>query len=105
MAEIVFNTQTPVQTGPKDGGDLESQVQNLQTTLASLNQQVIVLQETLQERDQKIADLHKQLADNLIVTGSQASPCMAKPKKNDETLTIVGGLIKLYKFFLPGKVI
>lgn len=106
MAEIVFNNPTPVQTGPKDSRDLESQVQNLQTTLASLNQQVIVLQETLQERDQKIAELQKQLADSqLIVIGSQASPCKAKPKKNDETLTIVGGLIKLYKFFLPGKAI
>lgn len=105
MAEIVFNNPTPAPTEPKDSRDLESQVQNLQTTLASLNQQVIVLQETLQERDQKIAELQKQLADNLIVTGSQASPCMAKPKKSDDTLTIVGVLIKLYKLFLSGKAI
>ncbi len=96
MAEIVFNT-------PTEPADLVSQVQNLQTTLASLNQQVIVLQEALQERDQKIADLQKQLADSrLIVTGSQARSC--KAKRVDETLTIVGAFIKLYKLFLPGKV-
>lgn len=79
MAEIVFNS-------PSQTADLESQIQNLQTTLASLNQQIIVLQEALQERDQKIKELEK-------------------AEQADHTLTIVGLLINLYKFLLPGKVI
>ena len=46
MSEIVFNA-------PITSGDLQTQVESMQTTLASLNQQVIILQEALQERDQK----------------------------------------------------
>lgn len=90
MSEIVFNA-------PSAEGNLSSQVENLQTTLASLNQQVIILQEALQERDQKIAELQKQLVDaNLVVVGSQASPGEAAVRR-DDTLTIVGLLINLYK--------
>ncbi len=70
MSEIVFNSPT---------------TENFQTTLASLNQQVIILQKTLQEKDAEIAELKKDT-------------------KSDQTLTIVGALINLYKFiFLSGK--
>ncbi len=78
MSEIVFNAPQ---------SSLQDQIVNFQTTLASLNQQVISLQEALQERDQEIAEL----------TASRASPCEAK---TDETLTIVGLFINLYKFLV-----
>lgn len=85
MSQIVFNSPDI---------DLETQVASLQTTLASLNQQVIFLQESLQEKDQKIADL----------VASQGTPCEAEAE-NDDTLTIVDLLINLYKFLVPpGKV-
>ena len=80
MSEIVFNSPPP------NPSSLNSQVENFQTTLASLNQQVIFLQETLQEREQEI----KGLKENQYV---------------DNTLTIVGALIRLYRLlFTPGKV-
>lgn len=91
MSEIVFNT-------PTASSDLKSQVDNLQTTLASLNQQVIILQETLQERDQKIKELETKLSEC-----NQEGKVQAKPRV-DDTLTVVGALIKLYQFiFPPGK--
>lgn len=90
MSEIVFNSPSP------NPSPLNSQVENFQTTLASLNQQVIILQEALQERDQEIANLKETLAKY-----SQIQP---ENEHVDETLTIVGILINLYKFiFLPGK--
>lgn len=87
MSEIVFNSPSP------NPSPLNSQVENFQTTLASLNQQVIILQEALQERDQEIANLKTKLVSEV-------------KSDVDETLTIVGILINLYKLiFLPGKVI
>ncbi|OGE29591.1 hypothetical protein A2867_00315 [Candidatus Daviesbacteria bacterium RIFCSPHIGHO2_01_FULL_40_11] len=90
MSEIVFNA-------PITSGDLQTQVESMQTTLASLNQQVIILQEALQERDQKIKDLEMRL--------SECKGVKDKEKLHtDNTLTIVGVLINLYKFlFPPGK--
>lgn len=93
MSEIVFNSPTAIPS-------LQSQIESLQTTLASLNQQVIILQEAIQERDQKIAELTNQLAQSPIALGSQASPCEAKAE-NDNTLTIVGALINLYRYAFP----
>ena len=87
MSEIVFNT-------PSAEGNLNSQVENLQTTLASLNQQVIILQETLQERDERIKDLEVRLSECKQVEGEEKS-------RTDDTLTIIGAFIKLYKFFFP----
>lgn len=81
MSEIRFNAPQPISS------DLQSQIENFQTTLAFLNQQVISLQEALQQRDQQIASLK----------ASRASPCEAK---TDETLTIVGLFINLYKFLV-----
>lgn len=105
MSEIVFNPPPPIQSGPTSTSDLQTQVESLQTTLASLNQQVIILQEALQEKDQEIADLRaRQVDSNPVVLGSKASPCEAG-SRHDDTLTIIGALIKLYQFiFPPGKV-
>lgn len=103
MSEIVFNTPFPNQSGLTTVSDFRSQVENLQTTLASLNQQVIILQEALQERDQEIAGLRDKLTEPNPVVGSQASLCEANSCQ-DNTLTIVGALINLYRFiFPPGK--
>lgn len=86
MSEIVFNPPKP-------------EVENFQTTLATLNQKVIMLQEALQERDQEIAELKMELA-------SQGQALEPKADKTDETLTIVGAFIKLYQYvFLPGKAV
>lgn len=80
MSEIVFNS-------PISEPSLKDQVENFQTTLASLNQQVYILQEVIQEKDQEIARLKE-----------------SKNTSQDETLTIVGALIKLYQYiFPPGK--
>ena len=107
MSEIVFNS-LPSETS------LQSQVLSFQTTLASLNQQVITLQEALQEKDLEIAELQtKQVEPSPIVIGSQASPYKARAYEaraykakthTDQTLTIIGILINLYRFvFPPGK--
>lgn len=91
MSEIIFNT-------PTSTFSLQSQIDSLQTTLASLNQQVIILQETVQEKDQKIA----QLEEKLTTTNQQPEETA---KNSDNTLTIVGLLIMLYRFVFPaGKV-
>lgn len=75
--------------------DRGAQVESLQTSLASLNQQVIFLQEGLLERDQQINNLRAQLTK-----GDGVPP----PKPEDNTLTIVDALINLYRFiFPPGK--
>lgn len=103
MSEIVFN---PPKSISSTENDLRSQIENLQTTLASLNQQVIILQEALQERDQKIAELQTKLAEfSLPVAASQTTSGKAKTEdETDNTLTIIGALINLYRFvFLPGK--
>lgn len=100
MSEIVFN---PSSSGQSFDIDLQSQVQNLQTTLASLNQQVIILQETLQERDQEIANLQNRLSQ-CKQDAVSVSDAGERSGKIDDTLTIVGALINLYKsVFLPGK--
>ncbi len=52
--EIIFN-QTPTQN--QEALNLRSQVDSLQTTLATINQQIIFLQEALQEKDQQIKNL------------------------------------------------
>lgn len=75
MSEIFFNS-------PVSKHQENEQVDNFQTTLALLNQQIISLREALEERDRKLAQL-----------------------QTDQTLTIVGILINLYKFvFLSGKI-
>ena len=99
MAEIFFNPPKP------SSSSVESQLENFQTTLASVNQQVIILQETLQERDQQIADLKIRLSEYTETSQTTSGSTEAeKPPRVDETLTIVGLFIKLYKsVFPPGK--
>ncbi|MBI2600038.1 N-acetylmuramoyl-L-alanine amidase, partial [Candidatus Daviesbacteria bacterium] len=76
----------------KKASDLETQVSNLQTSLASVNQQVILLREVLQEREQEINKLKM----------ATSSPTQAKSElKVDQTLTIIQALVNLYKFLLP----
>lgn len=76
---FVFNaSQTPT---------LQSQVESLQASLAALNQQKISLQETLAQREQEIISLKQK---------SQQAPA-----KDDQTLTVVGVLINLYKILFP----
>lgn len=76
---------------------LQSQVDSLQTSLASVNQRVISLQEALQQRDQQISELKKSASESPIYRHTDIP-------KTDTTLTIVGALINLYKFvFPPGK--
>lgn len=65
----------------KNSDILESQVDNLQTSLATLEQQKISLQESLADREKQLTAL----ALNSV--------------KADDTLTIIEGLVKLYKFF------
>lgn len=98
MSEIVFNSLPPETS-------LQSQVLSFQTTLALLNQQVITLQEALQERDQEIAELEMKLGNYpLAVPESDNIPVPEMQPHTDNTLTLVGLLINLYKFaFQPGK--
>lgn len=93
MTAIVFNA-------PASENSLESQVKNLQTTLASLNQQIIILQEELQKRDQEIADFKTRLAESVYAPAVLPN----QPDKVDDTLTVAGAIIKLYQLvFPPGK--
>ena len=96
MAEIFFNPPKP------SSSSVESQLENFQTTLASVNQHVIILQETLQERDQQIADLKIRLSEYTETSQTTSGSTEAeKPPRVDETLTILGLLIKLYRLVLP----
>ena len=100
MSEIVFNAPTTT-------SNLQTQVESLQTTLASLNQQIIILQETLQERDQEIEHLKMKLAQyNQVIPPSPDDIMPSEAElRTDNTLTIIGAVIKIYRFlFPPGKV-
>lgn len=82
--------------------ELKSQIDSLQTSLTSVNQQVIILQETLQEREQEIAQLRSRLEEG----GPVLAPPELQPPKADTTLTIIQALFNLYKFiFWPRKVV
>ncbi len=87
----------------KESAGFKSQIENLQTTLTSVNQQLISLQEALQDREAEIAQLKKSLAEKAVVTpGEIPSPKYDETvQKPDTTLTIVGALINLYKFIFP----
>lgn len=106
MSEIVFN---PLKQSQISAPDLQSQIENLQTTLASLNQQVIFLQEALQEKDKEISELKMKLAEKeaalqMWSVGPKDQGFKARERRIDETMTIIGALISLYKFAVsPGK--
>ncbi|MBI4036004.1 hypothetical protein HY383_03565 [Candidatus Daviesbacteria bacterium] len=88
MSEIIFNT--PQST--TSNAFFQDQIENFQTTLASLNQQVISLQEAILEKDKEITDLQMRL--------TQSTQEDLNEHKQDETLTIVGALINLYKLLI-----
>ena len=75
----------------------ESQINNLQASLASVNQQLISLQDTLQGREQEI----NELKNNKITDKDIQSELLNQ--SSDTTLTIIGALIKLYKFLSPSR--
>ena len=85
----------------KDAQGLQSQINSLQTTLASVNQQVIFLQEAVSEKDQQVNDLKKQV----LVNSSQPQPTPAPDTqpKVDTTVTLIGALMNLYKFIFAAR--
>ncbi len=100
--QIVEGVSGPEVDTP-DPSILESQVNNLQTSLASVNQQLIFLQEALQEREQEI-NILKAAAAALQPVLPQPAQLGTTEIRVDTTLTIVGALINLYQIiFPPGK--
>lgn len=84
--------QDLIRTG-QDASALTSQVNSLQVSLASVNQQLITLKEALAEREREINQLK-------VTTLVPVIPAGPKPPV-DTTLTLVGALINLYKFLFP----
>lgn len=85
---IMFNT-------PEQEASARAQIKNFQTTLASLNQQVISLQEALKSRDEVITRLR-----------SESPHAQEESTRIDETHTIGGLLVKFFNyFFVPGKAV
>lgn len=67
---------------------LKDQISNLQTSLSTINQSVLSLQEALEEKDKEIINLRSQV----------------ETEKNEESLTLANLFINLYKFiFVPRK--
>lgn len=98
MSEIIFNSSPSFNSA-------KSQIENFQTTLASLNQQVIILQEALQEKEQEIVELEMRLIQSSQADqqATEELPSQIEPRR-DETLTVVGLFINLYKFIvMPGE--
>lgn len=87
---------------------LVGQVENLQTSLGLVNEQLINLQQKLQEKDQETINLKAQLGTNPSSNGALKVELPTHPSnggKKDTTLTIFQALFNLYKFvFMPGKV-
>lgn len=87
MDENKFRGQISFNSPPTSQEYKNSQIENLQASLASVTGQLLNMQETLGEKDIEINDLTNKL------------------NQKDHTLTIVEALIKLYtKLLLPGKV-
>ena len=87
----------------QEANSLKDQVDSLQSSLASLNQQVLTLRETVSEKDQEITDLRIRLqtAQPLTTTAPATAPPSNGSPLPDKSLTIVGALINLYKFIFP----
>ena len=75
---------------------LQDQINNLQVSLSSVNQQVFVLQQTIQQKDQEIDRLKERLESQPELVAKINSE-----HKIDTTLTIIGALINLYNFIFP----
>lgn len=85
---IMFNT-------PEQEASAQARIENFQTTLASLNQQVISLQEALKSRDEEIARLR-----------SESLFAQEESIRIDETHSIGSLFIKLFNYLIvPGKVV
>lgn len=93
----------------KKAPGLESQIDNLQTSLSSINQQIITLQETVQKKEEEIQDLKNRLSESqpIVITAPPPQPPpplpQPPPPKVDTTVTIIGGLINLYKFIFSSR--
>ncbi len=88
----------------KKAPGLESQIDNLQTSLSSINQQVINLQETVLEKDREIQDLKNRFRESppiVISPPPSTLPPVQPAPKVDTTVTLVGALFNLYKFIFP----
>lgn len=95
MSEIIFNPSP-------SASNFESQIENFQTTLASLNQQVIILQEALQEKEQEVAELEMRLVQSSQENAPAVKLSSQQIKlKQDKALSIAGVLVKLYQFLVP----
>lgn len=82
----------------EDANPLRDQISNMQTSLTSINQQVLILQESLQKKDEEINILRLQLGN---VSGNSSTA----PNKPDNTLTLTEIMINLFKFiFWPRSV-
>ncbi len=82
----------------QEAGSLQDQVKNLQTSLSSVNQQVLTQQESLQEKDQEINDFR------MVSPSPSEAESTSQVPRTDTSLTIIGALINLYKFiFMPQK--
>lgn len=89
----------------KEVPNLKSQISSMQASLATVNQQLISFQETLAEREKEVSQLKVALA-NAQKGGTQPPPIIVTPPIEpepppDNTLTLVGALINLYKFLFP----
>lgn len=85
----------------KEAESLKNQVDNMQTSLTSVNQQLLILQESLKEKDEELSRLRAQL-NQPSSNGQVESP----NPPSDNTLTITDLLVNLFKFiFMPRKVV
>ncbi len=92
---IIFNSpaESNAKPDPKEKAlILKSQVDSLQTTLASVNQQLIFLQEAVAEKDQQINQLKQAEKDGKVESNSV------------ESVSITQALINLYNFIFPQRI-
>lgn len=82
---------------PQLADSYNNQVENLKASLEAMTKELLSMQETLGQKELQINDLRKSLNSKTLQNGQE--------KNMDHTLTIIGGLINLYKVvFLPRKV-
>ena len=74
---------------------LDADDENLNGTLASMTSELLLMQELLGQKELEINDLRKSLDETYMQ--KEINP------KTDQTLSLVGALIKLYKFFILPK--
>lgn len=83
----------------KEAMGLKTHIDNMQTSITSINQQVLILQESLQKKDEEVNSLRLQLGN---VSGNDSPSYVPK---SDNTLTLTGIMINMFKFiFWPRSV-